>query len=122
MDDKVKLTPEQITLLKDFIRKRGFNDALQINEILDHFACKVEEVLTEDNTLNLKQAMQKAHNSFGVMGFHPIAEALGKGLSLKYKQIYWKYVRQLITSPKWILVFMLVFFLWLSTYTSSGQT
>ena len=70
----------------------------------------VEEVLTEDNTLNLKQAKQKAHNSFGVMGFHPIAEALGKGLSLKYKQIYWKYVRQLITSPKWILVFMLVFF------------
>jgi len=111
MDKPLKLTAEQLPFLKDFIRKRGFVDPVQINEILDHFACKVEEVLAANPKISLQQAMYDAHTSFGIMGFRPIVEAFEEGMKFKYKSTYWKTVKSLMKSPKWVLLIVLSFLL-----------
>jgi hypothetical protein len=77
--DKVVLNKEQLKELKWFIHSRGFLQPLVVMEILDHFACMVEDMMQEDKELTLKQAMIKAHASLGVMGFRPIADAVEKG-------------------------------------------
>ena len=41
--DKLTLTKQQLKELKKFINSRGFREPLIVMEILDHFACLVEE-------------------------------------------------------------------------------
>lgn len=108
--NRIALSQEQLKELEYFIRKRGFNNAIEINEILDHFACKVEELMTKNTEITFEQAMIDAHASFGVMGFRPIVKALEESLHKKYKKEYWKTFKTLTTSLKWIPVLTLVFF------------
>lgn len=107
MDKKITLTQEQIVYLKDFIRKRGFVEPVQIQEILDHFACKVEEVLTQNPSLGLQQAMQQAHHSFGIMGFRPIIREFDDSLKKKYRSIYWSTIKKMLLSFKWLPLIIL---------------
>lgn len=76
--------------LRDFIVSRSarFAEPAILLEILDHFACKTEELLQEDAGLSLEQAMQKAHRSFGVQGFAPLAAAYEQSLSVRYGRLY----------------------------------
>ena len=55
--DKVTLTKEQLEELKVFINSRGFVEPVVVLEILDHFACKVEEELEQNPQYSLKKAM-----------------------------------------------------------------
>lgn len=96
--DRIVLDNEQLTTLRHFIWKRGFREAEVVNEILDHFACKVEEVMANEPKLNLQEAMYKAHESFGVMGFAPIAAAYQAGLAAKRKAMAKRAWRQALTS------------------------
>lgn len=72
---ETKLNKEQLKTLTQFIRKRGYPELDLQLEILDHFASKVEEILAKEPRLELSKAMQKAHASFGVMGFSTIADS-----------------------------------------------
>lgn len=104
---EIKLQPEALKELIQFIRKRGFSDPVLIREILDHFACKTEELLSKDPRLSLSEAMTKAHESFGIRGFLPIVEAYGQYTFLKYKRIYRKFFLKVITHPKWLPLILL---------------
>jgi len=88
--NKIILNSQQIDYLKEFIRKKGFSEPVEIHEILDHFACKVEEIMAQNPKLNLDQAMYQAHHSFGVLGFRPIVETFKKQLKKKYMLEYKK--------------------------------
>lgn len=85
--DKPILNIEQIKELKHYIYKRGFRDPIVINEILDHFACKVEELLQNEN-VDLDTAMEKAHKSFGKLGFKPLVDDFYKSIEIKYRSLY----------------------------------
>ncbi len=113
MDTKIVLNKEELQRLREFIYKRGFRDEAVINEILDHFACKVEEQLSANPKLSLNEAMYNAHESFGVLGFYVIQANLDKSLRHRYKTLYWASVKTLFgTISFWPLSVLL----WLAIY------
>lgn len=82
---ETKLNKEELKELVGFIRKKGFTEVDVQLEILDHFACKVEEIRAEQPSIELSKAMTQAHASFGVMGFSTIEESYAKLLG---KQLF----------------------------------
>lgn len=106
--DKLTLTSEQLKELELYVHKKGFKDAVVKAEILDHFACKVEEVMTEEPQLKFDDAMLKAHQAFGVLGFAPIRENLDSYLKTKYRQIFNKEIKKRFTSIPHIIVMLLL--------------
>lgn len=108
--DKVKLTPEQLKELKYFIYKRGFREPEVMMEILDHFACKVEDKLTEKPDLDLQTAMKEAHTEFGYSGFYSIKASLDVFTRRRYKSVYWGEVKKIVTSiPQMILIIIVAY-------------
>jgi len=101
--DSITLTDNQLTTLRAFINRRGFKDELVVEEILDHFACKVEELMGADPGISFEDAMTRAHKSFGVSGFLPLAQAFEKQLEQKYSLLYRQYIKKLLTTPKYLL-------------------
>lgn len=79
-----KLTKEEIGVLLKYIAGKGFKHHDIQLEILDHFACKVEEILSLDKTMPLEAAMDEAHSSFGVMGFSVIEDSYKKKLGIEF--------------------------------------
>ena len=102
--DNVTLSKEQLYQLIGFIKKRGFHEPLVIVEILDHFACKVEEKIKADPALSLEQAMVSAHHDFGVLGFQPISKTFEADVKKKYKGIYRQEMIKVLMSPIHILI------------------
>lgn len=79
-----KLNKTELKELLAFIEHKGYTFVDVQLEILDHFACKVEELMTENPTLNLQGAMVQAHQSFGAMGFSEIEDSFDLGLQNKF--------------------------------------
>src|ERR1043165_8806970 len=104
MDSKT-LNREQLQQLVRFIHSRGFREDVVMLEILDHFACKVEEVIAKTPEVSFDEAMRKAHASFGAMGFQPIAASFQKQTKKKYSGIFWRHFKALLLNP--ILVVLL---------------
>ncbi|WP_051293317.1 hypothetical protein [Olivibacter sitiensis] len=107
-----KLTAHQIEELKSFISKRGFVYTDVQLEILDHFACKVEEKMNLNTNLGFEDAMTAAHRDFGVMGFAPIEDAIGKDITNRLKREARQVLKHWFTSARVLLV---LFFLFLSS-------
>lgn len=87
----MKLNKEELAHIKEFISRRGFTYYDLQLEIIDHVACKVEELMTADDSLSLDAAINKAHSQFGVMGFSVIEDSMRSSLQKRY----WKLYRQL---------------------------
>ncbi|KAA5537298.1 hypothetical protein F0919_06395 [Taibaiella lutea] len=98
--DSRKLSGEEIKEMKLFIisRSKRFEEPSILIEILDHFACKTEEILSEDKSISFRDAMQKAHHSFGVKGFAPIAAAWEAHTFKRYKAWRKQEIRNIVFS------------------------
>lgn len=114
--DKIVLNKEQLRVVKEFIHSRGFHDPVTVVEILDHFACMIEERMEQNSSLTLEDAMYDAHKAFGVMGFRYIAANLEKGYRLKYKKTYRSILKEIFTQPVSILLVALSVFLIFNSY------
>lgn len=121
--DSRKLNLEELDMLRNFVQSRGFRDREIQDEILDHFACKTEEILSRDANLDLNQAMRLAHQSFGVRGFRDIAFAYESQVRIEYKRVFWKDVGATFRHPLHGAVLLLVgylyseLYLWAAPYT-----
>lgn len=106
--DKYILNAGELQQLKEYIYRHGFREQTTMVEILDHFACKVEELKTANPQLPFEMAMDKAHKSFGVAGFYPLVKAYELTLEKKYKKIFWANVKKIIFHPihAALLIFM----------------
>ncbi|OJZ14333.1 hypothetical protein [Sphingobacterium sp. 40-24] len=80
-----KLTKAELGILMDFIRSKGYHYVDVQLEILDHFACKVEELMSSDAGMYFNRAIDLAYASFGEAGFGSIAASYE--LNLQRKQI-----------------------------------
>lgn len=105
--DKKTLSKDQLQQLVAYIKSRGFHDPLVVADILDHFACKVEEVIQANPGQSLAHAIEAAHNSFGVYGFHPLAEASKSSLKAKLSAIYKAEQKKLLTSANMLHIIAL---------------
>lgn len=96
--DKRILTPEELAQLKQFIISRSarFSEPGILLEITDHFASKTEEILTEEKYISFEMAMKKAHHSFGVKGFSPIAEAYEQTIFNAYKKASKQFMHRML--------------------------
>jgi len=104
--NKVVLTKAQLKILADYIARRGFTDPVVVMEILDHFACKVEEKMAQYPSYSFEEAMYKAHEEFGVRGFQPIAAEFEKAIAKKYKMQMRDQLKKIFTSPLYIAIFL----------------
>lgn len=97
--DKRTLTNEQLKELKKYIESRGFREPLIVMEILDHFACLVEEKMQADPRLTLADAMQQAHAGFGVRGFKALADAADNERNKKFTKVFKTKLLALVFNP-----------------------
>lgn len=105
--DKVTLNNGQLKELVRFIHSRGFHEPLMVMEILDHFACVVEEMIQADKGLSLQDAMQKAHKSFGITGFRHIADTLAAERQKRFNKHIRKNLKSILLSPvAWPIMIM----------------
>lgn len=104
--DNITLNEEQLKQLRQFIMKRGIKSQDVVNEILDHFACKVEEILSIEKNMPFERAMQLAHKSFGVSGFRPLVAEYEKQLEKILWKEYKTSLKETILSPE---VFLSIF-------------
>lgn len=118
--DKVTLSKEQMATVVDFIESRGFHAPHVIVEILDHFACKVEEKLTEQPGISLDRAMNEAHRDFGTLGFYPFVASYEKSTKRKYRLIYWAEMKKLLLHPLTIALTAIGFYLVFKAYEWSN--
>jgi hypothetical protein len=102
----MKLTPDQLETIRDYIAKRGFKYYEVQMEILDHVATSVEEKITADPALNFNTALEQCHRDFGIMGFSSISDAVSDGLEQKYNHLLWAGFRS-VFGLKYIVLLML---------------
>ncbi len=108
---KISLNEEQICKLIDFIESRGFHDPGVIVEVLDHFACKVEEKLTDNPNMTLESAMVSAHADFGVIGFYYLQANYEANTRKKYKTIYRAERKKVLLNPVLVIPALILAFL-----------
>ena len=114
--DKVTLNDEQLCRVIDFIESRGFHDPGVIVEILDHFACKVEERMSANSGLSLEDAMSEAHYQFGSLGFYPLLANYEANTKKKYGTIYRAEWKKLLTNPLYLVSALIASFLMFKAY------
>jgi hypothetical protein len=84
----MKLSSFHIAQIKNFVSQRGFTEPdLQI-EIIDHMACRVEELMSANQTLTLDHAIKLAHSEFGIMGFSIFEDAMRSALQKRYFKVF----------------------------------
>lgn len=84
----MKLDKSQLIQIRDFISRRGFTYYDVQLEILDHVACRVEELMTADNTLTLDAAITRTHAEFGPLGFSAFEDAMRTSIGRKYWRMF----------------------------------
>ena len=100
----MKLTPHQLDYIRSFINKRGFT-ALDLQvEIIDHVACRVEDILTKNPAVSFEEAVARTHREFGVFGFSTLEEAMMESLTRKYTNEFALELKQWFSFPTVLLV------------------
>jgi hypothetical protein len=94
----MKLSKAQIEQLKKLISYKGYPEIDVQYEILDHVACKVEEMMDENPNLSLPDAFQKVHASFGIFGFSELEESYKKMIQKRLWGYYWTALKNLLLS------------------------
>jgi uncharacterized membrane protein YjfL (UPF0719 family) len=73
----MKLTPDQISTLKNFIRSKGYTEPDIQLELLDHLACGIEERIA---SVGFDKALKDTYSNFGILGFSTFVEGMNKAL------------------------------------------
>lgn len=108
----MKLTKDQIEQLKKLICFKGYTEIDVQYEILDHVACRVEELMEENPKLELSDAFRKVHASFGIFGFAGLEESYKGMIEKRLRGYYWKELRQLLSSHRIIFPVGILLFLY----------
>ena len=101
----MKLTKDQIDQLKQLISHKGYTAIDVQYEILDHVACKIEQLMEQDPKLSLEAAFTKVHASFGIFGFSGLEESYEKSIQQKATKFTLEALVTIWTSWRIILPF-----------------
>lgn len=107
----MKLNKNQIDQLKKLISYKGYTEIDIQYEILDHVACRVEELMEENPNLDLPDAFRKVHASFGIFGFAGLEESYKGMIEKRLRGYYWNELKQLLYSYR--ILFPIGFLLFL---------
>jgi hypothetical protein len=85
----MKLNEQQIEQVRQYIRRRGFEQQEVQSEIVDHVASAVEAEMSEDRDISIEEAIYNVHCSFGLFGFENIERAVTAGI----REHLWQYYK-----------------------------
>jgi len=85
----MKLNEQQIEQVRQYIRRRGFEQQEVQYEIVDHVASAVEAEMSEDKDISIEEAIYNVHCSFGLFGFENIERAVTTGI----REHIWQYYK-----------------------------
>jgi hypothetical protein len=101
------LTNEQIESLFSFCKKHFvYYYDVQV-ELVDHLANAVEGEMKENPKISFELALEKVHQSFGIMGFAPLVAEKEKMAIKKGRILLWNLFKMQFKWPK-ILFFILI--------------
>lgn len=103
----MNLSPDQITTLKKLISSKGYEEIDVQYEILDHVACRIEVLMTENPKLTLDEAFRKTHSEFGIFGFAELADSYRESIRKKFWNRYRTSLKNFLTSYRVIYLFLL---------------
>lgn len=84
----MKLNKEQIIDIRNFVSDQGIRYYDVQLEIIDHVACKAEDLMTVDPNLTLDEVITQTHADFGVSGFVVVEDAMRKSLRKRYWRLF----------------------------------
>lgn len=99
----MKLSKEQIEQVKKMISRKGYPFIDVQYEILDHVACRIEELMAHDSKLSLEAAFAKVHASFGIFGFSSLEESYEKSIQQKATKFTMGALKNILTSWRIVL-------------------
>lgn len=103
----MNLSPDQIATLKKLISAKGYEEIDVQYEILDHVACRIEVLMTDNPKLTLEDAFRKTHSEFGIFGFADLADSYRESIRKKFWTRYWASLKTLVTSYRVVYLFLL---------------
>jgi hypothetical protein len=115
----MKLSPDQITSLKKLISSKGYEEIDVQYEILDHVACRIEVLMTENPKMSLDDAFRKTHSEFGIFGFADLADSYRESIRKKFWNRYWTNLKIFLTTYR---VLYLVLLGWVFHFISQNFT
>lgn len=101
------LTTEQIQSLFAFCEKHFVKYYDVQVELVDHLANAVELEMQKNFTLSFEKALEKVHQSFGVMGFAPLVSEKQKHAEMQSRKLFWKLFKHQLGWPKILTFFVL---------------
>jgi hypothetical protein len=107
----MKLTTEQLTEIKAFIKNKGYPEPDLLLEMLDHVACMVEEKMKASPDLSFDSALKNTYSDFGFWGFSKLADGLIKGRKTAIKGTVKRVLRLFTLWPYILLVIVSAFIL-----------
>lgn len=103
INDKRKITAEQIDRLYAFTRKHFVEHYDLQTELVDHLANAIEAKWQQQPELDFEAALQQEFKKFGIFGFMDVVEQRQGALTKKYYKLIWGYFRQFFKLPKIML-------------------
>lgn len=104
------LSEEQIQSLFTFCEKHFVKYYDVQVELVDHLANAVELEMQNDSKLSFEKALEKVHQSFGVMGFAPLVAEKQNQAEKQSRKIFWKLLKTQFGWPKILLFFLFTIF------------
>lgn len=109
----MELNSTQLSIIREYVALGWKYPDIQIM-ISDHIKYRVQDLLTENRTMTVEQAVKIAHKEFGQRGFKVFEDETKATLKNKYDKVFWEaFTRQLnfkgllitITAILWFYLF-----------------
>ncbi len=109
----MKLTAEQLEEVKTFVRSSDIKYIDVQMELLDHVACKVEDILERNPAQHIADALQQIKTDFGYHGFRDFQESFTKSVMKQNRNYYWEVLKEWFYMPKLLNTILVSVFLFL---------
>lgn len=101
------LTEEQIQSLFTFCEKHFVKYYDVQVELVDHLANAIELEMQHNSKLTFEKAVEKVHQSFGVIGFAPLVAEKQATAEKQSRKLFWKLLKAQFGLPKILTFFVL---------------
>lgn len=103
----MKLTKEQIDLLRKLISYKGHIHLDVQEEILNRIVSPVEELLKNEPELEIQEAFSRVFRSYGSKGFNEIERTYQKQVEKRYYRLVWEEFTSFLLSFRLLLLIVL---------------
>lgn len=117
------LNKSEVEYVENYIERTGTNYIDVQMEVLDHVASAVEDIKDRDGAIDVKDAVQEVHKSFGIFGFDGFVNDVIHGMNEKYTKLFWSNFRSFLSLKYFpILIIAVVLFYKIQVLVNNPNT